>query len=278
MAETFMEILPIDLDGNRYISLDFYSPDFSSDIIESIQEYFTDSDKTITETGSEILQSFTEQSKKFKEILKSDSNRDATTPEIEKNSKTYKGSLYMPLPNELATTQNHSWQSQEGVVANILDSIGGVKSTANNALGQAAKLTGTRQTLINPDYVQQYSGSELRGLSLNWTILPRSAEEAKTTMNVVRLLQQMSSPEKQVSGTLLTAPPFCVIEFVNDKLQDSTRLFGMVITTVNISYKGANMEMFSDGMPKQIDISLSLSERKMKTFHDWDETTKEGSK
>jgi len=287
-------IFPDDLNEKRYISFDFYSPDFAKEVVAALTGLV---DAAVTgidaatggdSTGAQALSKGTSSLKKgasaLGKVFKDASNRfsvvkdkgggvsiegDLGSAGIEKSTRTYKGSIFLPISNSLSENISQTYDGDGGAVASILGAT--VGDSANSIMANVSAFTGTRSLLINPDLVQKYKGTSLRALDLEWTLMPNNQKESEKILKIINTFKKFSSPETQAAKALLLSPYFCVVTFNNPILDDSMRLEEMVITSIDVSYGGgmSNMEMFGDGMVKQITLSVKLGERRMKTMEDW---------
>jgi len=282
-------IYPDDLSKKRYISFDFYAPEFAKDVIDGLIGIIDagttalagDTDvaktkalKSVTKIADSFVNVFEQSKKRFKVVKQKDGSiavtGDVATTNLQKDFTTYKGSIFLPVPNSLGESITNNWDEQSGTVSTLLNLIPGAE-IAQKALTEISKFTGTRGSLINPDKTQSYTGSTPRSLDFEWTLLPNSREEAATILKIIRTLKRFSSPETQAAKALLLAPYFCTITFNNKHLDDTTRYNDMVITGIDVGYGVGNMEMFSDGMVKQISLSIKMVERRVNTMEDWQE-------
>lgn len=285
-----INIYPSDLSKDRYIAFDFYSPDLSKSVIGGIEDIFKYGVQTITgkstitssisktadtlmggvNTGSKIIKS--QFSKRFNINSDSSISGDVSTSKIEENMKSYRGSIFMPLTNGITESISNSYAEERGAVSSLLDSVVGSDSMANKIMGGMAKFTGTRSIISNPDLVQTYKGASNRSIILAWTLMPNSKDEAEKILKILRLFKKYSAPELQAANALLLAPYFCKVTINNKILDETLRYEEMVIESIqsDIGSSGA-MELFWDGMPKEININIKLLERRMKTMEDWEE-------
>ena len=281
---------PPDLNERRYISFDFYAPEFSKDIVQSllglVDAAFTAGQGEFEAAAGKVADSAKKGANAFVKIFENSKSRisftknskneieahgDLGTRNVQKNDDTYKGSIFLPLANTLNESMSNNYSPVKGTVANLLDAVGaGEDGIAQKALNEISKFTGTRTLLTNPDKTQLYTGSEPRSLNLSWVLQPNNKEEAHKILDIVRTFKKFSSPETQAAKALLLAPYFCTITFNNAKLDDTLRYNDMVISNIELAYgTSGNMEMFSDGMIKQITLTITLNEIKMKTMEDW---------
>ena len=199
------------------------------------------------------------------------------------------------------------------------------------SVGLMSMFSGARKTLVNPDYWQNYTGSDPRTFEFKYVFQPRSREEATEVLNILRVFKMLSSPRlenvsetgsfgetiknifngktgeestitseeagKQMSSfgedlknfledkqknTLqglskaqsfvgaIKQPHYWKIVLGNNHLNNLTKMTELVCTKVGISFGSSKMEVFSDGIPKIMELSLSFAEIKLKYENDFE--------
>lgn len=199
------------------------------------------------------------------------------------------------------------------------------------SVGLMSMFSGARKTLVNPDYWQNYTGSEPRTFEFKYIFQPRSREEATEVLNILRVFKMLSSPRlenvsesgsfgetiknifigktgeestitseeagKQMSSfgenlknfledkqknTLqglskaqsfvgaIKQPHYWKIVLGNNHLNNLTKMTELVCTKVGIAFGSSKMEVFSDGIPKIMELSLSFAEIKLKYENDFE--------
>ena len=203
------------------------------------------------------------------------------------------------------------------------------------SVGLMSMFSGARKTLVNPDYWQNYTGSDPRTFEFKYVFQPRSREEATEVLNILRVFKMLSSPrlenviegkefkdavvsvfkfdsgeEKEGSSTFTTnqtdriskglgeelsnfledkekktlqnlsnmqsfvgaikQPHYWKIVLGNNHLNNLTKMTELVCNKVGISFGSSKMEVFSDGIPKIMELSLSFAEIKLKYENDFE--------
>ena len=203
------------------------------------------------------------------------------------------------------------------------------------SVGLMSMFSGARKTLVNPDYWQNYTGSEPRTFEFKYIFQPRSREEATEVLNILRVFKMLSSPrlenvsetgsfgksikevftggftseesektltkEQAVAGVEKTLgtelkdfledkqkntlqglskaqsfvgaikqPHYWKIVLGNNHLNNLTKMTELVCTKVGITFGSSKMEVFSDGIPKIMELSLSFAEIKLKYENDFE--------
>jgi hypothetical protein len=275
---------PKELDPNRYIEFNFYAPDFTSTVTKQLENVVIDTTNTTISVASGNTTGLWDKVKKVgNDVIgtgdliigtlasnikdRANNNFNTTTKDVD-TSKKWIFQINLPIPNNLEESLKHEWNTENGPVASILNA--GANSGLQQIVNGIAALTGTRNVTTNPDYVQMYKGSQPRSMTFSWTLIPNSKEEAELMLSIIRRFKSYSSPNPSVSGAFLTAPLFCNVKIKNKNLDDTIHLTNMVIDSVTTNYAGGGfMEMFSDGIPKVIVLTVNMIERKPKMAEDW---------
>ena len=200
------------------------------------------------------------------------------------------------------------------------------------SVGLMSMFSGARKTLVNPDYWQNYAGSEPRTFDFKYIFQPRSREEATEVLNILRVFKMLSSPrlenvsesgsfgetiknifigkaseeektinaqdaanemssfgddlkkflEDKQKNTLqglskaqsfvgaIKQPHYWKIVLGNNHLNNLTKMTELVCNKVGITFGSSKMEVFSDGIPKIMELSLSFAEIKLKYENDFE--------
>lgn len=195
------------------------------------------------------------------------------------NAKTIYG-IALPLPNELADSQTHQWDSTTGFVSDIAQSVKGVAGRiAENATGgrvggdmiakgvaNAASRAGFRQPLIDPGYFQDYKGTEPREFTFNWDLVPNNIEEAYNIFAIIYNLKKYTLPKSTINGVSMLSPYLFELQIGNEIINALMNMNNVVCKTMTVNYSVDNsLQMFSDGMPKYISLNMTFAERALVT-------------
>lgn len=218
-----------------------------------------------------------------KEIIENSANvwksgkkvSDIDTTNIDKNTKriTNADPIYavaLPLPNELMDSQSHNWNIEQGIVGQIagaaVDNWKILGVGVNKVLGEAASTFGFRKPMVDPGMFQNYAGSAPRGFSFSFDLIPNNHNEARNIMNIILNLKKFSLPRSIVGGVSLLAPFTFEIEIGNEWMRKLINMNDVVMTEIGVNYGAdGNMQMFSNGMPKFIQLNLAFAERSLVT-------------
>lgn len=218
---------------------------------------------------------------------------DINTTNIDKNTKriTTADPIYacaLPLPNELKDMQSHRWEMETGLMGTLLGAVsdagGGylskkfegaasVLNTASKATGginkviaEASMSFGFRKPMVDPGMFQNYGGSAPRSFNFSFDMIPNNHTEAESIMNIILNLKKFSLPRSIVGGVSLLAPFLFEIEIGNEKMRKLINMNDVVLTEIGVNYGAdGNMQFFSNGMPKFIQLDLAFAERSVVT-------------
>lgn len=189
------------------------------------------------------------------------------------------GQIVLPIPAQINDESSHKWNAETSIVSELIKTAasaatailpGGVAKIAStmapavNAAGgfdkilaTSAMLTSRRKPLIDPGYFQNYSGTDPRTFTMQWNLIPQNAEDSRTIHNIIMTFKKWSSPSKAIAGVVMLSPFFFNIQLSNPMISNMLKMDNCVCTRVECSYSS---QIFPDGMPKQISLSLSFNE------------------
>lgn len=179
------------------------------------------------------------------------------------DAKTIYG-IALPLPNELSDEQSHQWTAEQGLVKKTYDGVvgSGVLSKILGAGGELATKSGGRQPLIDPGYFQDYKGTEPRTFNFEWDLVANNAGEAEHIRDILYNLKKFSLPKSNVSGISLMSPYMFTLEVENEYINNLMNMNNLVCTSMTVNYSAdGSLQMFANGMPKHIKLSMSFAER-----------------
>lgn len=200
------------------------------------------------------------------------------------NAKTIYG-IALPLPNELADAQSHSWDSTTGFVSDIAQAAkgiggrieGGAKGgmvsggmvsgdTVAKGVASAASQAGFRQPLIDPGYFQDYKGTEPREFTFNWDLVPNNIDEAYNIFSIIYNLKKYTLPKSTINGVSMLSPYLFEIQIGNEIINALMNMNNVVCKSMTVNYSVDNsLQMFADGMPKYISLNMTFAERALIT-------------
>lgn len=200
-------------------------------------------------------------------------NIDKTTKRITNADPIYACAL--PLPNELLDSQSHRWEMENGIVGQLIgapiDKLSVKGISAGKVLAEASMSFGFRKPLVDPGMFQNYGGSAPRNFNFSFDLIPNNHEEAQSIMNIILNLKKFSLPRSIVSGVSLLAPFIFEIEIGNENMRKLINMNDVVMTEIGVNYGAdGNMQFFSNGMPKFIQLNLAFAERSVVTAEFYD--------
>ena len=191
----------------------------------------------------------------------------------------FKGTIVLPLPNNLQEALSHQYDEQGGW-ADDLDTIaGGIGKNIMENLAKAgaiwAKKTGSRSFTYDRNRIAMYTSTAFRSITLSWTLIPNNKEDTEIIQDIIMDFKKFSSPQSVAKKLLLRSPHYFRIKFPNTIIDKAMQFYEVVCTDISVQYNpGGSMEMTYDNAPKAIELSVSFKDREPKLFEDWDQGIK----
>ena len=122
------------------------------------------------------------------------------------------------------------FKSIQGIAAPLIGTLslskvvtGFLNAGKSPSVGLMSMFSGARKTLVNPDYWQNYTGSDPRTFEFKYVFQPRSREEATEVLNILRVFKMLSSPRlENVAESGSFSNSIESIFFGDDKNNNST--------------------------------------------------------
>jgi hypothetical protein len=170
----------------------------------------------------------------------------------------------------LKTVANESPQLLDRIVSQKLASMSQEKGLVGGAAGQ---LLINRGEVVNPHTQMLFRSPALRQFNFNFKLMPRSKAEAKEIIKIVQFFRLAAYPDLGASidtgqGQLNMAtykfPDVFEIKYISSGRENKNLIkFGRsYLTAVNVTYNPTSPTFFDDGMPSEIDLSLTFQETK----------------
>ena len=209
------------------------------------------------------------------------------------------GSVVLPIPGGIADQNKCDWGSSSATALDIakanfatsaiFDGLGeGVKTgiadikkvfdnskEAGDAIGFAiaAQVSGvdgllqrTTGNVFNPNMELLFKGPALRPFSFKFKLTPRSADESKEVIKIIRFFKQGMAPIRSQSNLFLKSPHTFRIAYLHrgadGQLHRGLNMFKEVALQgfgVNYTPNG-NYATYSDGIPVAYEISMTFTE------------------
>jgi hypothetical protein len=210
------------------------------------------------------------------------SYKDIATGTNVQASYTQGSTIHLPLPTS-GIVDNYTLRfddAKTAAAAAIGNIAAGAKELLANTAKTAAQATGVYDTAslhtgiaIDPNVTPLFRGIDLRTLSLQWDLIPRSKSDSQAAANIVETLRLASLPGvvgNSVSS-VLTFPSAFGLSIVingNDSLKSLPNLrsskgdqYNWICEGFNVTYNGgAPWSQFIDGEPTMISIQMNFKE------------------
>ena len=212
-----------------------------------------------------------------------------TAASATRNQKRLKTAIALHIPNQLSIRYSTNYEAEEtfgfqaaediikalgsgasmtdvsekakntgGVARDIVASVGMSKAPGGAAISAATGLAS------NPKKEQVFKGLDYRSFQFDYMFFPRDEAEAKNVMNIIKEFKYHMHPEYKGDSTYLWIyPSEFDITYYNRGLENEHihKHTSCVLTEMNVNYTpNGQFTSFANGMPTQIQISLSFRE------------------
>ena len=160
--------------------------------------------------------------------------------------------------------------SEAGLAAqNVAGAFGDNKKAlaaviAGMAAGGQDLLTRTTGAIANPNMELLFNGPELRTFSFQFLLAPRSQEEAKTIIQILRFFKQGMAPIRTKSRLFLKSPHTFQLSYRNSKGQDHKYLNKFkecALANFGVNYTpNGNYSTYEDGVMTAYQMTMSYRE------------------
>lgn len=207
-------------------------------------------------------------------------------PTFSRPQKRLKAAIALYIPNQLNVRYSVGWGEEDtfgfqalakgaGEIGRMLQGEGDIKRSGglagevltslaiNNAPFGQAQAIGSGLA-VNPKKEQAFKSVDFRTFTFDYQFAPRSSEEAKNVLNIVRAFKYHMHPEFKSEDKFLYVYPseFDIVYYkgVNENLAIH-RHTSCVLTEMNVNYTPNGVfTTFPDGTPTQIQMSLTFKE------------------
>lgn len=135
---------------------------------------------------------------------------------------------------------------------------------AGMAAGGQDLLTRTTGAIANPNMELLFNGPELRTFSFQFLLAPRSQEEAKTLIQILRFFKQGMSPIRTKSRLFLKSPHTFQLSYRNSKGQDHKYLNKFkecALANFGVNYTpNGNYSTYEDGVMTAYQMTMTYRE------------------
>jgi uncharacterized protein YcfJ len=211
--------------------------------------------------------------------------------QMSRTQKRLKTAIALHIPNNLSINYGVTWSEEDtaglamgGAIAqqgwelakaigslgksnnsDVTGTIGGIAT--NIALSKGPNQAGNSVAsglAANPKKEQVFKGVNFRSFSFDYKFFPRNSDEAQNIMRIIRQFKYHMHPEFKDSNNFVYIYPseFDIFYYKNgEENLNLHRHTSCVLTDMSVNYTPNGMfNTFADGMPTQIDVTLSFRE------------------
>ena len=134
----------------------------------------------------------------------------------------------------------------------------------SEALQKNAGVSAATGLAGNPKKEQVFKGVDFRNFQFEYQFFPRDENEASNVLEIIKQFKYHMHPEFKDSNSFLYVYPseFDIVYYTGGKENENiNRLTSCVLTEMNVNYTpNGNFTTFANGMPTQINVTLSFRE------------------
>lgn len=206
-----------------------------------------------------------------------------------REQKRLKTAIAMHVPNQLSTRYGVQWSEEDtfalsaavtglrqggqeienalksngkslakGVAADIVSNLALSKGPNAGALSAATGLA------ANPKRDQVFKSVDFRNFTFEYQFFPRDEAEAKNVLAIINAFKLHMHPENKDDNNFLYVYPseFDIVYYSGGRENENiNKLTSCVLTEMNVNYTpNGNFTTFANGMPTQINVSMSFRE------------------
>lgn len=211
-------------------------------------------------------------------------------PTFTRPQKRLQAAIALYIPNQLSIRYSASWTDEDTVgfsaaaagaseIARAVTGKGNLQRATSLGLelGTIAALKGqfgpemgiATGMAANPKKEQSFKNVDFRTFSFEYNFAPRSEEEAQNVLNIIRAFKYHMHPEFKSENQFLYIYPseFDVVYYKgNTENLNIHRHTSCVLTEANVNYTPNGVfSTFDNGMPTQIQLSLTFKELQLLT-------------
>lgn len=200
--------------------------------------------------------------------------------------KRLKSAIALHVPNQLSIRYGVQWSEEDTFALSAAATAGGEIAKALQTKGKNSNVTGVAADVItnlslskgpnagaisaatglaaNPKRDQVFKGVDFRNFQFEYQFFPRNETEAKNVMDIIYDFKLHMHPEYKDSNSFLYVYPseFDIVYYSGgEENENINRHTSCVLTEMNVNYTpNGNFSTFPNGMPTQINITLSFRE------------------
>ena len=158
--------------------------------------------------------------------------------------------------------------TQAAVLAQILSKTGGIGTKTTDAISDAVLYN--KRTLLNPNQVTTFSGSNTRSYSLEFKLVAQSQKESDDIRELIKRLQYNAYP---AGNTLvLKYPSEFKISVLSAGKDDHNKYYSPIyncfLMNISTSYNTSGNSFYVSGAPLDVSLTLGFQETKALTRND----------
>tara|TARA_R100000234_G_scaffold16232_1_gene8876 strand:- start:861 stop:2141 length:1281 start_codon:yes stop_codon:yes gene_type:complete len=206
------------------------------------------------------------------------------------------GSVLLPIPGGISDGNSVSWNNEDmdpialakgkialktimeggegltdsaGDIANTLKNNAGVKEGVANLLAGAASGTGgqflkrTTGQILNPNMELLFQGPSLRDFTFQFKLAPRSEEEGKEVIKIIRFFKQGMAAIRSKSRLFLKSPHTFKLQYLQGEATEHKYLNKFkecALQSCGVTYGEAQYSTYEDGIMSSYNIQLGFKE------------------
>ena len=210
-------------------------------------------------------------------------------PTFTRPQKRLKAAIALYIPNQLQTRYSVGWGEEDTFMFSALSRGGEEIARAMESKGSDTRATGLAAEVLsamsvggnspvafgkemgvaaglaqNPKKEQAFKNVDFRTFSFEYSFAPKSSDEAKNVLNIIRAFKYHMHPEfKSEDAFLYIYPSEFDIVYYKGSTENLHihRHTSCVLTEMNVNYTPNGVfTTFPDGMPTQINVTLTFRE------------------
>lgn len=171
--------------------------------------------------------------------------------------------IALPTPAEgITLNESGEWEEMAGYQNLRGAATGAAGKAVMDGLGPAGKHTIGKGVFINDYASLSYSGSGFRTYSFSWDLIPSSESEARSIMEIIKLIRRNSLPDynKTGEGGRLSYPKMWkVYPAMNTEID--LFLKDCVITNFTVNYTPDGvLRLYNSGHPVSVNMQIEFKE------------------
>lgn len=211
-----------------------------------------------------------------------------------RQQKRLSNAIALHIPNNLATRYSANWEAEDtaafqmaavagtevvkalatlGSKSNLTGAVGAIATNLALSKGpQGAALSAASGLAANPKKENIFKNVDFRTFNFDYSFFPRNPNEAKKVNEIIKMFKLHMHPEyKDSNGFLFIYPSEFDIFYYNNGRENLNlhRHTSCVLCDMQVNYTPNSMfNSFDNGMPTQINISLTFKELSILTKKD----------